>query len=98
MWARAEEGGFPMRYRLVTGGALLLLLALLAVAIAPGGAEGPRASAEARAPGTGTGSSSTALDPTASEDAALSGWVQDARGAPVAARVLAFEAGPAETQ
>ncbi|HYO54295.1 hypothetical protein [Archangium sp.] len=30
--------------------------------------------------------------------AALRGWVQDVRGMPVAARVLAFEARPAETQ
>ncbi|AKJ00366.1 carboxypeptidase family protein [Archangium gephyra] len=84
-----------MRYRLVAGGASLLLLALL-LALAPGGTEGRRASARTRAAGTGPDAS--APDPEAQESAALRGWVQDARGLPVAAQVLAFEAGPALTR
>jgi Carboxypeptidase regulatory-like domain len=84
-----------MKYRLVAGGALLLLLALL-LAIAPGGTDGRRASAKTRAAGTGPDSSAPA--PEAQESAALRGWVQDARGLPVAAQVLAFEAGPALTR
>ncbi|WP_043433411.1 hypothetical protein, partial [Cystobacter fuscus] len=84
-----------MRYGLVAAGALLLLLALL-LALAPGGTEGRRASAKTRAAGTGPDSSAPAL--AAHERAALRGWVQDARGLPVAARVLAFEAGPALTR
>ena len=95
MVARAEKGAFPMRYRLVAGGALLLLLTLL-LAIAPGGTDARRASSNARAAGTGPDSS--APTPGAHESATLRGWVQDARGLPVAAQVLAFEAGPALTR
>ncbi|WP_375772162.1 carboxypeptidase-like regulatory domain-containing protein [Archangium gephyra] len=84
-----------MRYGLVAAGALLLLLALL-LALVPGGTEEQRASAKTRAAGTGPDSSAPA--PAAPESAALRGWVQDARGQPVAARVLAFEAGPALTR
>ncbi|KFA87319.1 hypothetical protein Q664_48645 [Archangium violaceum Cb vi76] len=46
----------------------------------------------------GTGPPSSAPAPAAPERAALRGWVQDVRGQPVAARVLAFEAGPALTR
>lgn len=74
---------------------MLLLLALL-LAIAPGGTDGRRASAKTRAAGTGPDSSAPA--PEAHESAALRGWVQDARGLPVAALVLAFEAGPTLTR
>ncbi len=84
-----------MRYGLVVGGALLLLLALL-LAIAPGGTEEGRASAKTRAAGTGPDSSAPA--PESHESAALRGWVQDGRGLPVAARVLVLEAGPALTR
>lgn len=84
-----------MRYRFVAAGALLLLLALL-LALVSGGTEGRRASAKTRAAGTGPDASEPAL--AAHERAALRGWVQDARGLPVAARVLAFEAGPALTR
>ncbi|HZI07633.1 MAG TPA: hypothetical protein VEZ71_26685, partial [Archangium sp.] len=84
-----------MRYRLVAGGALLLLLALL-LALAPGGTDGRRASAKTRVAGTGPDSSAPV--PEAHERAALRGWVQDARGLPVAAQMLAFEAGPALTR
>ncbi|NMO13554.1 carboxypeptidase regulatory-like domain-containing protein [Pyxidicoccus fallax] len=84
-----------MRYRLVAGGALLLLLALL-LAIASGGREGRRASVTTRAAGTGPDSSTAALE--AHESAVLRGWVQDARGLPVAAQVLAFEAAPPLTR
>ena len=85
-----------MRYRLAAGGALLMLLALL-VATLPGGSDGRRESAEARAAGTSDPGDS-APDPAASERTALRGRVQDVRGMPVAAQVLAFEAGPPETQ
>ncbi|SEL58644.1 Carboxypeptidase regulatory-like domain-containing protein [Stigmatella aurantiaca] len=84
-----------MRYRFVAAGALLLLLALL-LALVSGGTEGRRASAKTRAADTGPDASEPAL--AAHERAALRGWVQDARGLPVAARVLAFEAGPALTR
>ncbi|MFL5358608.1 carboxypeptidase regulatory-like domain-containing protein [Archangium sp.] len=88
---------FPMRYRLVAGGALLLLLALL-VATVTGGSEGRRDSEEARTADTGPGPGASAADPAVSASASLHGWVQDVRGMPVAARVLAFEAGPAQTR
>jgi protocatechuate 3,4-dioxygenase beta subunit len=55
-----------MRYGLVAGSAVLLLLALLGVAIAPGGASGRQTSAEAREAGTETGPGASALDATAS--------------------------------
>lgn len=85
-----------MRYRLVVGGALLLLLALL-VAPLSGSSDGRKASAEARATGApGLGGSTPDLAATGS--AALRGRVLDVQGMPVAAQVLAFEAGPAETQ
>ena len=84
-----------MRYGLVAAGALILLLALL-LALAPGGTDRRRASAKTRAAGTGPDSSAPPL--AAHERAALRGSVQDARGLPVAARVLAFEAGPALTR
>ncbi len=77
---------------------MLLLLALLGVAFMSGGSAGRRTSAEARVPGTATGPGSSATDLTDSESAVLSGQVQDALGRPVAAQVLAFEAGPTETQ
>ncbi len=86
-----------MRYGLVAGGALLLLLALL-VATLPGGSDGRRALEEARTAGTDTGPGASAPDPAASGSATLRGWVQDVRGMPVAAQVLAFEAGPAQTR
>ena len=84
-----------MRYRFVAAGALLLLLALL-LALVSGGTEGRRASAKTRAAGTRPDVSEPAL--AAHERTALRGWVQDAQGLPVAARVLAFEAGPALTR
>lgn len=86
-----------MRYRLIAGGALLLLLALLLAAL-PGGSDGRRASGERRATGTGTGPGAFAPAPAASEGAVLRGRVQDVRGRPVVAQVLAFEAGPEQTQ
>jgi hypothetical protein len=94
MLAQAKKGAFPMRYGLVAGGVLLLLLALL-LAIVPG-TEGRRASAKTRAAGTGPDSSAPV--PEAHESVALRGRVQDARGLPVAAQVLAFEAGPSVTR
>ncbi|WP_164020890.1 carboxypeptidase-like regulatory domain-containing protein [Pyxidicoccus trucidator] len=77
-----------MRYGLVAGGALLLLLALLGVALAPGGSDGRGASAEARAADTDTGSGSSAPDPTASEHTTRSGWARDAGAAAHGERVL----------
>ena len=85
-----------MRYGLVAGGALLLLVTLLGVTAAPCGSEAGRASAGSRAAGTPTGA--PASGPSEGDSAALSGWVQDEQGRPVAARVLAFEAAPAQTQ
>ncbi|HEX5751418.1 MAG TPA: carboxypeptidase-like regulatory domain-containing protein [Archangium sp.] len=86
-----------MRKGLVAGGALLVLLALL-VSTLSGGSDERRASEEAWSAGTGTSPGASTPDRAASGSTALRGWVQDARGMPVAAQVLAFEAGPAETQ
>ncbi len=84
-----------MRYGFLAGGVLLLLLALFLASL-PGGTEGQEASAKTRAAGTGPDSSEPA--PEAAGSAVLRGWVQDAQGVPVAAQVLAFEAGPALTR
>jgi hypothetical protein len=81
-----------MRYGLVAGGAVLLLLVLLGVGLTPGGVD-----ASPGAGASGADASALAPDPLAGITV-LQGRVQDARGAPVAARVLVFEAGPAETQ
>ncbi|MFP2910871.1 hypothetical protein ACLESD_38720 [Pyxidicoccus sp. 3LFB2] len=87
-----------MRYGLVAGGALLLLVTLLGVTTAPCGSEGRGASGASRAAGPHTGPSASETGPSDGDSAELSGWVQDDQGRPVAARVLAFEAGPEETQ
>ncbi|MCY1015839.1 carboxypeptidase-like regulatory domain-containing protein [Pyxidicoccus sp. MSG2] len=68
-----------MRYGLIAGGALLLLLALLGVALAPGSSAGRGTSAEARAAGTDPGSNAPETGPTADASAVPSGQGQDAR-------------------
>lgn len=80
MSALDDKGGGPLRYWLLAGGGLLLLLVGLAVVRF---SKWPRAASQ--------GNTAQEENPADGAGASLRGWVEDERGFPVAgARVLAF--------